>query len=80
MKAMMILGAVIGFILGAASSISGGCTAATAFWHAAVTALVGAVLARWWSRLWLINLADTMEQQRRRRAQAAIESKPANKL
>jgi hypothetical protein len=80
MKAMMILGAVIGFFLGVVSSISGDCTASTVFWHASVTALVGSLLARWWGRLWFINLADTLEQQRRLRTQAALESKPGAKL
>lgn len=71
MKSMMILGAITGFVLGAGSSMAGDCTSSTVFWHASVTALVGGILARWCSRIWLTGLADALEQQRRARAQAS---------
>jgi len=71
MKSMMILGAMAGFILGAASSLAGDCSSATVFWHASVTALVGGLLARWCGRMWIHGLVDALEQQRRARAQAA---------
>ena len=80
MKAMMILGAVVGFLLGAGSSLAGGCMSSTTFWHASVTALVGGVLARWWGQMWFTGLADALEQQRRARAQAAAESKKPAKV
>lgn len=79
MKSMMILGAMTGFVLGAGSSYAGNCTAATAFWHASVTAWVGGVLARWWGKMWFTGLADALEQQRRARAQAS-ENKSAAKV
>ncbi|MGA2245145.1 MAG: hypothetical protein ABSH48_09115 [Verrucomicrobiota bacterium] len=68
---MMILGALIGFILGAGCSMAGECTGSTIFWHATVAALAGGLLARWWASIWLTGLADALEQQRRARAQAA---------
>lgn len=71
MKSMMILGAILGFILGAASGWAGNCASSTVFWHAGVTALVGGLLARWCGQIWLTGLADALEQQRRARAQAA---------
>lgn len=71
MKSMMILGAITGLILGAASSLTGECTGPTIFWHACVTALVGGLLARWCGRIWFTGLADAMEEQRRARAQAS---------
>ena len=71
MKSMMILGAILGFILGAGSSVAGDCTSATVFWHASVTALIGGCLARWCGRIWLTGLADALEQQRRARALAS---------
>jgi hypothetical protein len=67
----MILGATMGFVLGAGSSYAGECTAPTIFWHASVMALVGGILARWWGRMWFAGLADALEQQRRARAQAS---------
>ena len=80
MKSMMIFGAVVGFVLGVGSSLAGGCTSSTMFWHATVTALVGGVLARWWGQMWYTGLADAVEQQRRARAQAAAESKKTTKV
>jgi hypothetical protein len=77
MKSMMILGAVVGFILGAGSSFAGDCTGSTIFWHASVTALVGGILARWWGRMWFTGLADALEQQRRARLLASETKTPA---
>jgi len=75
MKSLMILGAILGFILGAASSVAGDCTSATVFWHASVAALIGGCLARWCGRIWLAGLADALEQQRRARALALASEK-----
>jgi hypothetical protein len=77
MKSMMILGAMIGFLLGAGSSLAGDCSGPTLFWHASVTALVGGLLARWCSRLWLTGLADALENQHRARVQASQNKTPA---
>lgn len=74
MKSMMILGAIAGFILGAGSSLAGGGTSSTALWHASVTALVGGILARWCGRIWMVGLADILEQQRRARIQAQAQA------
>jgi hypothetical protein len=77
MKSMMILGALTGFVLGAASSLAGGCSGATVFWHASVAALVGGILARWCGRIWLTGLADAVQEKRRARAQATEKKSPA---
>lgn len=77
MKSMMILGAMSGFIVGAACSLAGECAGSTVFWHAAVAALLGGLLARWCGRIWLTGLAEALEQQRRARAQAAEQKKTA---
>ena len=80
MKSMMILGAILGFILGAGSSLAANCTSSTVFWHAGVTALVGGVLARWCGRMWLSGLADAIEQQHRARNAKAPENNKAAKV
>lgn len=80
MKATMILGAVIGFALGAGSSLLGECAWDTLFWHAAVAALGGGLLARWWGHIWISGLTDALEQQRRARAQQAAEAKTPAKV
>ena len=79
MKAMMILGSIVGFILGAGSSLLGNCLWSTDLWHACVGALFGGLLGRWWSRMWFDGLMDALEQQRRARAAAAASEnkKPA---
>jgi len=66
---------VTGFVLGAAGTLAGGGTGATALGHAGLAALTGGILARWWSHVWFTGLADALEQQRRARAQAAAETK-----
>ena len=80
MKAMMILGSIVGFILAAGSSLLGNCLWSTVVWHACVAALVGGLLGRWWSRIWFDGLTDSLEQQRRVRAAAASETKPPAKV
>ncbi len=70
MKAMMISGAMVGFVIGAGSSLLGGGTTQTAFWHAAVAALAGGWLARWCGNIWFENLTDALVQQHRERLQA----------
>lgn len=74
---MMILGAMTGFLLGTGSSLAGDCSGPTVFWHASVTALVGGLLARWCSRIWLTGLADALDQQRRARTLASQTKTPA---
>ena len=70
MKAMMISGAIAGFVIGAGSSLLGGGTAPTAFWHAAFAALAGGWLARWCGKIWLENLTAALAQQHRDRQTA----------
>jgi hypothetical protein len=75
MKAMMILGSMLGFVAGVGGSLLGNCAWSTTFWHASVAALVGGFLGRWWGRIWFTGLADALEQQRRAAAQAKAEAK-----
>jgi hypothetical protein len=70
MKAMMILGANVGFVLGLSASIFGECSWPVAFWHAGATALAGGLLGRWWGRVWLAELNSALEQRHRERMQA----------
>lgn len=79
MKSLMILGAMMGFIVGAASSMAGDCSSSTVFWHASVTALVGGILARWCGRMWLASLADALEKQRRAQVQAHAQAQASEK-
>jgi hypothetical protein len=65
MKAMMISGAISGFVIGAGGSLLGGGTMQTAFWHAAVAALAGGWLGRWCGSIWFGCLTDIIARQQR---------------
>jgi hypothetical protein len=70
MKAIMILGANVGFVLGMGASILGDCSWPVALGHAGATALAGGILGRWWGKIWFAELHDALEQRRRERAAA----------
>ena len=65
MKAFMILGAIIGFLIGAGFGLLQGSSWPVILWHMAGAALVMAILARWWSRVWFQGLREAAEQRRR---------------
>lgn len=76
----MILGSVIGFCIGGGFSLAGGCSWSTAVWRACAAALPAAILARWWSRMWLVGLQDSFEKQRQARSGKSNEPKPVSKV
>jgi len=75
MKPLMILGSLVGFVIGAGFSMAGDCPWATVFWRASVAALLAAILARWWSRLWFKGLQNTAANRRNGFAKINLESK-----
>jgi hypothetical protein len=79
MKAIMILGANAGLILGMSASILGECAWPETLWHSGVAALAGGLLGRWWGKILFAGLNDALEQRRRERA-AAAEVKTAAKI
>ena len=79
MKAIMILGANVGFVLGISASILGGCSWSTALGHAGAAALAGGILGRWWGKIWYTELQSALEQRRRERNVAASENKNSAK-
>jgi hypothetical protein len=76
----MILGSVIGFLIGAGGSLAGGCDWSTALGRACVAALGAGILARWWSRAWILGLRDAVEKRRHVRATPSVEIKSSGKL
>jgi len=64
MKSFMIFGAIVGFLIGGGFSLAEDCSWPTALWRACVAALVLATVTRWWSRVWLQSLRDTINQHR----------------
>ena len=76
MKAHMILGAILGFLVGAGFSLAEECSWSTVFWRACVASMLVALLARWWSRVWLQSLGEAIRQRRQASANPATKVKP----
>lgn len=64
MKALMIFGSLVGFIVAVGFGIANGSSWPNTLWHASAAALVTAILARWWARVWFASLQDSIEQRR----------------
>ena len=64
MKALMILGAIVGFLIGSAFGFAGSSPWPAALWRACAAALVAAVLTRWWGRVWMKGLRDALYERR----------------
>jgi len=80
MKALMILGAIVGFLIGSGFGLAGNTAWPATLWRACAAALVGGILARWWSRVCLNNLRDSLNDRRTLRAAAPGDPKPNTKL
>lgn len=70
MKAMMIAGALAGFVIGAGSSLWNGGNTQMAFWHAGLAALAGGWLGRWCGHVWFVSIAEVVAKQQRERQEA----------
>ena len=79
MKALIILGALVGFLIGSSFGLAGHGPWPETLWRACAAALVAAVLTRWWSRVWLNGLRDALAQRRQSRTAASLNSKPTVK-
>jgi len=64
MKALMMLGAVVGFLIGSGFGLASHSPWPSALWRAGAAALVAAVLTRWWSRVWMQGLREALDQRR----------------
>ena len=63
MKALMILGGLLGFLIGAGLGLTQTGAWADALWRASVTTLVGGLLLRWWGRMWLQCFVQSQQEQ-----------------
>lgn len=79
MKALMILGAIIGFLIGTGFGLAASSPWPAALWRSCAAALVAAILTRWWGRVWLRNLRDSLHD-RAHRSMPTADTKPAAKL
>ena len=63
MKAVTLLGALVGFLIGAGFGLTGSSPWPAALWRACAAALAVALLARWWSRIWIQSLRQSLKDQ-----------------
>ncbi len=77
MKALIVLGAIVGFLIGAGFGLAASSPWPAVLWRAGAAALVACLLARWWGRIWVQGLRDSLEQQRRERRAASDASIPS---
>lgn len=77
MKALMILGAIVGFAIGTGCGLALGNPWPSTLWKACAAALISAVLTRWWSEVLLRGLRESLENQQA--AAATAPSTPAPK-
>jgi hypothetical protein len=80
MKALMILGAIIGFLIGSGFGLAGSSPWPAALWRGCAAALFAAVLARWWSRVWINSLRDALHNRGSMRNSAPADKKASSKL
>ncbi len=75
MKALMILGALVGFLIGCSFGLTGRSSWPSALWHASAAALVVAVLTRWWMGVWLQGLRESVIHRRNSRPSGPVNGK-----
>ena len=79
MKALIVLGAIVGFLIGAGFGLAASSPWPAMLWRACAAALVACLLTRWWGRVWMQGLRDSLEQQRRARRVTPAASIPSVK-
>ncbi len=77
MKAFMILGALVGFLIGAGFSFASHAPYPVMLSRACVGAVALALLARWWGAHWMTSLRQALDDQARKQSSAA-RGGPAN--
>jgi hypothetical protein len=76
MKAFMILGAIVGFLIGTGCGLAGSSPWSATLWRGGIAALIAAILTRWWSRIWLNNLRDALHDRRNIHPSPSPDAKP----
>ena len=80
MKTLMILGSSVGFLADTDSGVVGNRPWSATLWRACAAALVAAVLARWWSRVWLNRFRASLEYDAHTRSAPLSKLKSAARL
>jgi len=77
MKTLMLTGGLLGFGLGLGFGLARQADWPAILWHASAGATVVGLLMRWWGRIWLRGLLDSVEQRRTSEANTGSQSVPA---
>jgi hypothetical protein len=64
MKAIMLAGGFLGFVIGLGCSLSQGAEWSAALWRASLAAHLGGWLLRWWGQVWAASFREATQQQR----------------
>jgi len=75
MKALTILGAMIGFLTGVGLALAVQSPWPEAFWRGGVAALGGGLLLRWWGRLWVEGWQQTLRARQQAQGKNPGEAK-----
>jgi len=79
MKALIILGAILGFAIGTGFCLAAETSWPTTLWRACAAALFAAMLTRWWSNVWMRGLKESLQNHRSSRTPTALPVKPTSK-
>ena len=79
MKALIVLGAIVGFLIGAGFGLAASSPWPAMLWRSCAAALVACLLTRWWGRIWMQGLRDSLEQRRVRRPVSTLSTQPNKK-
>jgi hypothetical protein len=80
MKALIVLGAVVGFLIGAGFGLAASSPWPSDLWRACAASLAACILTRWWGRVWMEGLRDSLEQRRMHRSTSTVSAQPIKKL
>jgi hypothetical protein len=80
MKTLMILGSSVGFLAATDCGVIGNRPWSATLWRTGAAALVVAVLAGWWSRVWLNRLRCSLEHDAHTRSATRRELNSAARL
>jgi hypothetical protein len=78
MKLIMALGGAIGFGIGATFSWAQGSSWPSMLWRSAMAALMAGILLRWWGRLWMSCLQESLQERQAALKKQAAASNPSN--
>ena len=63
MKAMMILGGLLGFVMGLVLALSQQAEWPSVLWRASIAAYLSGLMMRWWGRMWVKSLKEVSLQR-----------------